>query len=265
MNPGIETDLSREQIGRRLAATDIAVLDVDGCMYPGYTQITLGHRLLNGFIRRELRHPPSSLFLLRLVAKGFHLYWIKYLVKNPDRRNFLLQKNYALAFHGIARADIQAILPKVWNRLDANVHPCLDFMKQKMPLGIISLGLDVILDGLPEYLAQAHRPVEFLFRSSNRILWNDGHFAGLEAPVRVGAADKAELFERACARHGVHVPLVIGHNSEERHLCRMADERGGLSIGMKPADFDRDAFHVVVKDGAWDTLRRFLVSCWPGR
>jgi hypothetical protein len=134
-----------------------------------------------------------------------------------------------------------------------------------VPLGIISLGLDVILDGLPEHLARTHRPVDFLFRSSNRILWNDGHFAGLAEPVRVGATDKAELFERACASHGVRVPLVIGHNSEERDLCRMADSRGGLSIGMRPAEFDRNAFHVVVTDGEWDTLHRFLLACWPDR
>jgi len=263
MVPGAVTTLDRAEIGRRLAAVDIAVLDVDGCMYPGYTQITLGHRLLNGFIRRELRHPPSSLFLLRLVARGGVLYWIKFLVRDPEKRNFLLQKHYAAAFRGISRTDIRAILPRVWKKLDANVPPCLAYLARRVPLGIISLGLDVILDGLPAYLDRRQPAVPFLFCCSNRIIWNDGHFEGLVDPVRVGAADKARLFRAAGERHGVHVPLVIGHNAEERELCRVAEQRGGLSIGMRPAVGDQASFHVVIEHGGWDTLLAFLRQHWP--
>ncbi|MBN2431590.1 MAG: hypothetical protein JXQ27_08950 [Acidobacteria bacterium] len=263
MAAGAAITLDPVEIGRRLAAADVAVLDVDGCMYPGYTQITLGHRLLNGFLRRELRHPPSSLFLWRLAAKGGYLYWIRFWIRKPERRNYLLQKHYALAFDGITRTDIRAILPRVWKKLDTHVHPCLAFLADRLPLGIISLGLDVILDGLPEHLRRHHQAVRFLFCCSNRIIWNDGHFAGLVPPIRVGAADKADLFHTAAERHRVGIPLVIGHNSEERELCRLAAQRGGLSIGMNPAAGDRDAFDVVIEDGSWKTLHSFLRENWP--
>jgi len=257
------TKLDQSEIRRRLAKVDVVVFDVDGCLYPGYTQIELGHLIFSNLIRRGWRKRSTISLMIRMSFMGAVMHLIKRCPLEPERRNLILQRNYTRAFRGVSKEELTSLVPEVWKKLSPNVESCIDFLSQHVPLGIISLGLDVILDGLSSKLAENKRSIPFLFCYSNKTIWENGRFNGLEEPVRVGTKDKESLFIEASRRYNIDTPLVIGHNAEERGLCRLADQRGGLSIGLGAEGRDQGNFHVCFQKADWSSLESFLRTHWP--
>lgn len=261
--PDVRSRLPAADIRRRLAAADVVVLDADECMMPGFAQIELGHRLARDACRPAGGAPRRPGRMLRLAARGAYLYGVKLLPDDPARKNRRLQVHYGRALLGIDRAAFDRVLPGVWKSLYPGVAPCLRRLARSRPLGVITLGLDCLIDGLPAALADGGTTVPFLFLVGNRTVWRDGRFAGLAEPIRHGPQDKENAFKEQAARHHVGVPLVVGHNNDETRLCALADAAGGLSIGIGARPADRDHFHVVLPKGAWDRLAEFLDAFDP--
>ncbi len=256
--PGVRSRLDAAELRRRLASADVAVLDVDECMLPGFAQIALGHRLVRDAVRGGGPAGPRAVRIARLIAVGACLHALKRLPGDPARRNLRLHRLYGRALRGIERAAFLRVMPDVWRELYPEIAPCLRRLAGRRPLGVISLGLDCLLDGLAAALAAGGEPVPFLFLAGNRTVWLDSRFAGLAAPVRHGPRDKAAVFRAEAARHGVHAPLVIGHNADETELCAIADAAGGLSVGIGAHPAHEDQFHVLLPRGAWGMLDGFL-------
>lgn len=256
--PGVRSRLDAAEIRRRLAAADVAVLDVDECMMPGYAQIALGHRLLRDTLGAGGPAGPRVVRVGRLIALGVCLYGLKLLPGDPVRKNLRLHSLYGRALRGIDRAAFHRVMPDVWRSVYPEVRPCLRRLAGRRPIGVISLGLDCLLDGLTAALAEGGDPIPFLFLEGNRTVWRNDRFAGLAAPVRHGPLDKAAAFETAAGRQGWRAPLVVGHNADEMELCALADAAGGLSVGIGARPAHRDRFQVLLPRGAWGLLEEFL-------
>jgi len=256
--PGVRSRLDAAELRRRLTAADVAVLDVDECMMPGFAQITLGHRLLLDATGAGGPAGPRVVRAGRLIALGTCLYGLKLLPGDPVRKNLRLHTLYGRALRGVERAAFHRVMPNVWRGVYPEVRPCLRRLAARRPIGVISLGLDCLLDGLTAALAEDGEPIPFRFLVGNRVVWRDDRFAGLAVPIRHGPRDKAAAFEKAAARHGWRAPLVVGHNADETELCVIAESAGGLSIGIGARPAHRDQFHVLLPRGAWDRLEEFL-------
>ncbi|HOB51102.1 MAG TPA: hypothetical protein PK176_09850 [Acidobacteriota bacterium] len=256
--PGVRSRLDAAELRRRLAAADVAVLDVDECMMPGYAQIALGHRLLRDAPGAGGPAGPRVIRAGRLIALGACLYGLKLLPGDPVRKNLRLHTLYGLALRGIERAAFRRVMPDVWRTVYPEVRPCLRRLAGRRPVGVISLGLDCLLDGLSAALAEGGEPIPFRFLEGNRIVWLNDRFAGLAAPICHGPLDKAAVYETEAARHGWRTPLVIGHNADETELCAIAGSAGGLSVGIGARPAHRDRFHVLLPRGAWGLLEEFL-------
>jgi len=259
--PGVRSRLDAAELRRRLAAADVAVLDVDGCMMPGFAQIALGHRLLRDALGAGGPAGARAVRIGRLVALGACLYGLKLLPGDPARRNLRLHTLYGRALRGIERAAFHRVMPDVWRSVYPEVPSCLRRLAGRRPIGVISLGLDCLLDGLTAALTEGGDPIPFRFLEGNRIIWRNDRFAGLAAPIRHGPRDKAAAFETEAQRHGWRAPLVVGHNADEMELCAMADAAGGLSVGIGAHPAHQDQFHVLLPRGAWGRLDEFLRAC----
>lgn len=258
--PGVRSRLDAAELRRRLAAADVAVLDVDECMMPGFAQIALGHRLLRDALGAGGPDGPRVVRAGRLIALGACLYGLKLLPGDPIRKNLRLHTLYGRALRGIERAAFHRVLPDVWRSVYPEVRPCLRRLAARRPIGIISLGLDCLLDGLTAALAEGGEPIPFRFLEGNRMVWRNERFAGLATPVRHGPQDKAAAFEEAAARHGWRAPLVVGHNTDETDLCAIAEATGGLSVGIGARPAHEHLFHVLLPSGAWGMLDGFLCT-----
>jgi hypothetical protein len=264
LQPGVYTRIDPEEIRERLRAVDGVILDVDECLLPGFSQIHVGHQLFRHLLREAPRRPGRLPQLVRMATLGVLLYFIKSLPLPPERRNRWLHLNFNRALRGITENDLAAVVPRIWHRLHFGAPECLVLLAGRTRVGIVSLGLDALLRYLPPAVPVNGGPFPFLFVEANVTEWRNGRLAGLREPVRAGPADKAELFRAAGAAHGLAVPLVVGHNRDETELCRIAEERGGLAVGIGPSDHARDHFHIVLAEGDWLALSGFLRSYWPG-
>ncbi len=260
--PEIETSLPPEEITARLQRVDVAILDVDECLFPGYTQIELGHLIYRDLLRKSAGNPAYLSLFLRFTMRGLLLYLLKHLPGKHEQRNLMLHRHYIRTLRGIPRRLVLEQLPRVWRRLPSTVPTCLGFIGERVPVGIISLGWDIILQGLPDQLQRKGCPLSFRFTCANTTRWEGGRFVDLAPPVRVGPADKLSMFELENRTHGFKCPLVIGHNSDERQLCELARRQGGLSVGLGPRPSDRPFFDIRLATPDWAQLERFLAAHW---
>lgn len=260
--PGVWTRLSPAEIRSRLARVDVAVMDVDECLVPGYTQIELGTRLFRRMLGDLPRRPARIGQVIRLAGLGLFLYAIKISPLQHEHRNALLQKYFSRALAGVSREEIESLIPSVWRSIYPSASGCLRSLARRLPLGVISLGWDVIVAELPAAIADGDRSFRFLFTKANITVWQAGRFQGLQPPILAGAADKEGLFTDFCRSQGLGTPLVLGHNSDERLLCRLADERRGLSVGLGAKGTDQSYFHILLQGGGWQTLEHFFLQFW---
>lgn len=251
------SSLSDGDITERATRSDIAIFDVDECMLPGYTQIELGRALLRQHRRRGNR-PGDQPGPVRLAGWGILLYFIKWTPLRRDRRNLLLHRMYIRALRGCHRESLALPVQEVWRSLCPGVRDCAGWLAGRRSLGIISLGLDFIMHTLPAALGQDGKPLPLEFLCCNQTTWRHDRLDGLREPVRHGPAGKVAMFLEATAGRPAAVPLVVGHNSDESGLCRLAEERGGLSIGLGVAADCREQFQVRFARQDWPALEQFF-------
>lgn len=128
-------------------------------------------------------------------------------------------------------------------------------MAGSVPVGVVSLGLDVLLDSLDRAVFEVGPG--FAFRCSNATIWRQGRLAGLVQPVKSGAKDKERLFREAVSSFDGPF-MVLGHNQDESLLCRLARESEGLAVGMGAEESDREFFDLLLPCGDWS----FLAELW---
>ncbi|MBP7867816.1 MAG: hypothetical protein KA419_17945 [Acidobacteria bacterium] len=260
--PGVLSRVGEEEIRVRFELADVAVLDVDECLVAGFTQVNLARETARLLACTALLHPGRLGPLFRLVRAGVLLSWLRGAPIPAPMKNARMQELFTDACRGVPRTVMERALGSAWRGLRPGAALCVRYLAERVPTGIVSLGLDIVLDRFPGVVRkETGKEVLLHFAAANRVLWERDRFAGLARPIRSGAPDKLSLFEGAVSGMHVAAPLVIGHGADEERLCELADSMGGLSVGMAPAEADRRLFHVVVPDGGWDTLLRFMLSC----
>jgi len=260
---GARSTLPPEAIRARLGRVETAVLDVDECLLPGYSQIVLGHLVHRQVGAEVRRHPARAGAWTRMTLVGAYLYALKRLRASSEERNRRLHRNYGRAFRGIPAERVRQLAPVVWRGLCPGVRDCLQLLSEKVPLGVISLGLDVVLESLPEALGAPGRPLPLAFIRANRVRWRQGRFDGLAEPWLVGPADKAMVLAELQQAGQAGIPLVIGHNRDESLIAGEAIRSGGLAIGLGAAPAEEAHFQVLLPRGDWFGLERFLRQYWP--
>lgn len=260
---GARSRLPAGEIRSRLHRVKTVVLDVDECLLPGYAQIALGH-LAHRYLTREVgRNPARVGAWLRMTLVGGCLYLLKKFQPSGEGRNRRLHRNFGHALRGIPASEIRRLAPEVWRDLYPGVQDCLAWLSRRVPVGIISLGLDLALESLPEKLGAPGCPMVLAFTRANRVSWRDGRFDGIEAPWLVGPADKAAVLAELTRVGQAGIPLVVGHNRDESLIAREAFQSGGLAIGIGAGPADEAHFQVLLPKGDWPGLARFLAAYWP--
>jgi phosphoserine phosphatase len=257
------SSLPPEELHRRLRATDATVLDLDGCLHWGITQ---GLAALDLF-RRIAFHPEPIgdrryLTPVALAGLASALKWF-----NPQRRwrpirNQRMISLWCRSFRGVPMSYFQAAAQRIPGHSFPGVREAVTRLAQRGPVAIISVGLSVIVD---EYVRQFTRqglPLIAFYRC-NRMLTEVRDrrevFAGRYAePIIATPADKVAAGEHFLDRVGARHPLVIGNDEGETQLARLAQQRGGLAIAVRPPRRLRPLFDAYLTKGDWSTLAALL-------
>ena len=238
--PNIYSEREGKELSKYLERVDLVLIDLDDCLYPGTTNITLFKNLCLLLARKrmakDLARLSRSLPVLFLM-KGGQL--LKAGVTNPELTLYFSRMVSRVPF-----LYLQAAAKPIPSCSFPGVEETLKVLSRKARIGLISLGLDVVLE---EYKAQF--PLIDFFDCN---------------PVAQGVSektiDKAEKARERIEEFKAEMPLVIGHNSDDLGMIKMAREHSGLVLGFNPSQEVLKECDIVVKARDWQPLAKYLQS-----
>lgn len=248
--------------------TDIIALDLDECIFPGFSQTVLGARVARRLVRRPLRGLDRRL-LPKLLLGGVY-FAIKEAkrflgVGTPMRR---LVARYERVMRGVPEPYIRDAARSLPGDSYACAPETVALLAEQAPTGIISLGLDVVLAAYREQFA-GEDGATLSFCDSNVVRFrrtDDGvrRFDRYDPGAFMeDGASKLRALERRMVELGAGVPTTIGHGQDDVLLAHASTERGGLAIGLNPPLRLRRAFDVVVRGSDWEPLYALVAMLDP--
>jgi len=245
---------AEEMIREMVRRCEYCVVDLDQCIYPRFTQTTLGRLLLI----RSL-NPRYWRFLPRLLAGAGYISWT---------RSAQLWGRHATN-HELMTAFCQVITGfplKLVEELSLRM-PGMGPQTWREALCKISLQMDVyLLTFSIEPLARAYGMAQD--KRGRRIFkgWrgtpledNGGVITCADfSPYTLSAPAKLETLENLMRDRGFNHPLIIGHGEDEAGMAVRARKLGGGSIGLiKPGDNVED-FELQLPGDAWRSIASAL-------
>jgi hypothetical protein len=267
LEAGLLSRFSLSEFRERLLRSNIVAVDLDECVYPGFSQTDLGYLLFYAIAAKPLASSDRR-FLPQMLAGGAYIRKVAFLRRigrAPSNRE--LMQRYEQSMRGIPEAYFFSQARKIPARSYAGAVESLRLLGRRVPLCLISLGIDVIAD---EYLRQlnGHGDPRVRFADSNRIVFGADDrgrraFLRYQSPLLLGPEDKLRVLEARMAELGASCPLVIGNGKDEAAMAALARQRGGLSIGIRPSRSDAGDFDVWVTRQSWQPLRTLLERLAP--
>ena len=254
LSEGVYSKYTVEELRTRFKRVDLMIIDLDECLFPGYSQAKLGKLIFLDILLRvsNLRHWK---FLPQLLSGGIFIIMAK--MKRAfgiNTSNLKMINRYERTMRNIPKKyfyDLAKHLPAM------SYYRAMDTIKElskKATVGIISLGADVILK---EYLSQLRPYLSFF--DSNVLLFGKVKdrkiFKGYQTEdLKTNNSHKREMLEKRLGEFGSVCPLVIGHNEDDAEMARVAQERKGIGIGFNLSSSVKDTFDVRIMAKDWQPL-----------
>lgn len=220
----------------RIAAADIVISDLDECMYPYITQAEAAAI----FVRRIVQTPfeDGHLELIpNLLPNMAALLWRKFYQEvTGDIQNSRLIR----AFERFARGVPLEYFTDAAEEFKGNYFRGAPeafrvFSRRGVPVGVISLGLDVVIRRLLEHIESADG-VKFSFFDCTHVVGDArGRFERyLPEKTYTRNDDKQHLIRARCEEYGAKRCLVIGHDRDDLKMLGEARRLGGVTAGFRP-------------------------------
>jgi hypothetical protein len=237
---------------RRFRDTDLVVIDLDGCIFPGFSQTFLGrliffHIVFSPFNWRDIRFFPQlllgSLFILRTqIKRGL----------GRKTSNLVMMQRYEDTMRGIPYKYFETLTGRIPYKSYYRSLDTINMLSNKAPVGIISFSLDIILRA---YQSQAN--IAFFSANTTRFAALDGNygFLGYETDsLKTNSLDKAQVMERYLKTYRAQCPMVIGHDEDDTQMVRIVQNMQGVSMGYNPLPDLNGLFDVSVKANNWGPI-----------
>lgn len=241
-----------------LRRTGIIGLDLDECVFPGFTQVALGRRVAARVLRRPARRRDRR--LLPQLALGAALFGVKetkrlFGVDTPMRR---LVAWYERVMRGVPEHYVEAAARDVPGGSYAFAAETIALLAEQAPAGLVSLGLGVVARAYLEALRGPSGP-SLAFYEANTLRFRneagDRVCAGYDrGALLVDGADKRRALERRMAALGANAATVVGHSADDVPMAALARETGGVAIAYNPPRRLWDHFDVVVQGADWEPM-----------
>ena len=237
--PHIYSRWEAEDLGERLRKVDLVLIDLDDCLYPGTTNLTLLKNLFLVLLRnREYK------VLFRLIGRLPVLFIMKCRqllgagVDNPGLSLFFYRMITNIPF-----SYLQAAACSIPPNSFAGARETLSIFSRRARTGLVSLGLNVVLE---EYKKQ--------FREEESLI---DFYDGTQAEL-LNSLDKGSTARQRIKEFSAKMPLVLGHNEDDLGMIMAAKEAEGLVIGFNPSRKVMRCCDVIVKAKDWQPLAKYL-------
>ena len=258
-----------EELQRRFNRVDLIVIDFDECLFPGFSQTTLGklvfREILFNFLKiDDLRFLPSLLSggLFICLAKLRHLF-------NGETDNLEMMIGYEKSMMGIPLQYFKKTAVRIPSRTYFHSRRTVEELSRQAKVGIISFGIDLIME---EYVRQLNGGDKgcMSFYDCNVLLFerkNDREvFVGYQKEeLKTNKLYKGDLLKNRIKQFSAKTPLVIGHNEDDTEMVKIAQKMDGIGIGFNPLHELEQAFDVKVFGKDWEHLLQLVKKLRQGK
>ena len=243
----------------RLRQVDLVASDVDECMLPFIGQAKAGLYVLRR-VALSVRNAREAQLAARMGARAGSIlaqkYFHKLTGKSQNSRLILQFQEFVMGapmkyFESSARRLVHQGLPGVDETFRV-------FNRRGVPAGLISLGLDVIVDNYGKHLHKAHG-VDIAFTDCTRVIVDRGKFGGYDPRMTLTMPEhKARRITARAQEYGAACPLVIGHDRDDMEMFRAGRELGGMALGVNPMADAYPLLDIAVFAPDWHPVAAFL-------
>jgi hypothetical protein len=264
--PGIFSRFNLPELCRRFKAVDLVAVDIDHCIFPGFTQIFLGYQILLRILNQPIVF-KDMLFIPQLLAGG--LYLQKRAVLNltgGTATNDEMMKQYAKIMNDVPESYFILAAKSVIPQTFSGVIEALSCLGKRAAVGFISFGIDIIAN---EYMYQFNAGSEkprIIFANSNKtkFIMKNGRsvFRGYEQPLWSVPHDKLQWLRHNMNLFNSVCPLVIGNGFDESEIASFARSCGGFSIAFQPTAANIKHFDLLIYASNWQPLAKMVEDIW---
>jgi len=251
-----------EELQRRFNHVDLIVIDFDECVFPSFSQTTLGkfifwEILLNPLERSDLWFLPS------LLSDGLYISLAKVRHSLNGRTDSLeMMIRYEETMMGIPLHYFKRAAVRIPPRSYFHSKRTIEELSRQAEVGIISFGVDIIME---EYMRQLNGGGKccLSFYDCNTLRFERKGslevFVGYQRDgLKTNKIHKGELLEKRIKQFNAKTPLVIGHNEDDTAMVKIAQKMNGVGIGFNPLPEVEHIFDIKVFGKDWEHLYQLV-------
>ncbi len=252
---GVYSRYTKKKLTALLETVDLVLVDLDDCLFPGITKVVLYKKVCLFLLR-------SGEYILfgRLLIGAFIITLMKFSqilhlgVTNRELIFYFAKVIRCVPFPYLKEAS--RLIP---DKSYAGARETLGILSKKARLGIISQGLDIVLD---EYVKQ--------FRDAKRsfIDFWDGNFLAALSDYQNNSSGKSrfifsskdkELFaKKRIEEFQAKKIMAIGRDSDDLGMMAVAKEHNGIIVGFRPTRKVRKICDIVITGKDWTGLKQII-------
>lgn len=251
-------------LGELVRRCDLAVIDLDQCIYPRFTETRLGAGILaRGLtgklgLRRGEEEREISARLGALLAGAAYLAFRRagrMLGRRPGNEELL--RAFGRVFSGFPVAVLESAARRLPGKGPDTWKEALGRLSRLMPLHLCTFSVEPIARAYGEVMV-SERPV-FSGWQGTPFLVADDRIVGVDVHSGdLGPKAKLRCLDALMEKGGFRRPLVIGHGRDEALMAERARELGGGSLALRRWGSETEAFDLVLGRGAWRRLAAAL-------
>ncbi len=233
---------------------DLCVVDLDQCIYPRFTQITLGGLLLAAaLLPARWRYLPRLLQGAAYIGKTR----MRGLVFGKKVSNRDLMAAFLEAIRGWPRELLERYSLLIPGTGPRRWREALSLLAVRMPVYLFTFSIEPIASAYGRATDKRGRPIFQGWRGSP-LSCREGRVVEISCPPDSFSGEtKRRWLEELLTAGGYHRPLIIGHGPDEALMARRAREMGGSSIGRKGAE-SAEEFDFVLPGYSWKSISHAL-------
>ena len=232
----------------------MCVVDLDQCIYPRFTQTTLGALLLLSSLKEPYRR-----FLPQLLSGAAYIVSIRtarILGKRPTNEE--LMRAFCRVITGLPLSRVwecsyrlPGLGPQIWKQ-------ALSKIGRRMKVFLLTFSIEPVARAYGEVRNDEGERIFRGFRGTPLRL-RGGEIEGCDVAFD-GLTPEAKLraLEEMLQSDGFNHPLIIGHGEDERLMARRAAEMGGGSIGLARRGKEVRDFELVLRGDGWREIAESL-------
>lgn len=254
---GVYSRHTKEELKNLFKELDLVMVDLDGCIFPGITNIAIYKNICLLLIRsRKLR---NYALLSRLLIGGSILCLMKIIqILHLGITNRHLILCFASIIRRVPVPYLQQAAESIPYKSYAAARETLKILSKKARLGIISQALDIVLN---EYVKQFNNGKE------NVIDFWDGNtlpdLFGFRKRVNTttfifNKSDKEAPARKRITQFNPRKIMVIGHNTDDLGMIKSAMEQNGIIIGFNPTSQIKKICDIVIREKNWVGFKKLI-------